>query len=94
MLGIRFTLFPKVKLVRLLQPANGLLPTEIQLSALNTTEVIPLQFWNAELPMEVTEPPMVTEVILLQPENAELPIEVTELGMVSVPASPLQPENA
>ena len=44
--------------------------------------VNPLQFSNAELPIEVTELGIMIEVKLLWPENAELPIEVTELGII------------
>ena len=55
----------------------------MQFSALNTTDVSPLQSENALLPIEVTELGMVTDVSPLQHENAELPIEVTELGMVT-----------
>ena len=50
----------------------------MQLSALNCTEVRPLQWSNAWLPIEVTECGMVTEERLLQPSKAYSPIEVTE----------------
>ena len=42
------------------------------------TEVSPLQYSNAEFPIEVTEIGMVNEVSPLQPENASGPIVVTE----------------
>ena len=53
-----------------------------------------LQPMNAELPIEVTELPIVTEVSPLQLLNALLPIEVTELGILILPVNPLQLLNA
>ena len=46
------------------------------------TEVKPLQFWKALLPMEVTELGIVTEVNPLQKKKAASPMEVTELGIM------------
>ena len=42
------------------------------------TEVKPLQYEKAKLPIKVTELGMVTEVKPLQSEKAEGPIKVTE----------------
>ena len=55
--------------------------------------VRPVQPLNAELPMLVTELPMVTLVRPVQPLNAELPMLVTELGIVTF-VRPVQPLNA
>lgn len=63
--GITLTLLPKTKLLMFKQPLNtGELddPADVQLSALNTTEVNPVQPRKADKPMEVTELGMVTEV--------------------------------
>ena len=68
-------------------------PPAVQLSALNTTEVNPLQPEKAELPMLVTESGMVTDVNPLQPAKAQDPITVTELGIVT-DVNPLQPAKA
>ena len=89
-------MLPRVKLVMFEHPENPLVspePSNVQLSALNSTDIRPLQPLNAEVPMELTEFPMVTNVKPLQPENAEFPMEVTELGMVT-DVKPLHPENA
>ncbi len=64
--GIYLTLLPKVKLVIFLQPEKGQDPTDVQLSALNTTEVRPVQPEKASPPMLVTEFGIVTEVRPLQ----------------------------
>ena len=95
-LGIVLTFSPIVRLVRLEQPSKTgyvEVPIDVQFSALNTTDVNPLQLLNAEPPIEVTELGKDTDVSPLQPENASSPIEVTELPIVTE-VSPLQPENA
>ena len=55
---------------------EGLLSSTIML-------ISPLQLEKAELPIEVTELPIVYSVSCLELYIAELPIEVTELGMVT-----------
>ena len=54
----------------------------VQLTALKSTEVSPLQPLKAPIPMLVTELGMVTEVSPLQNRNALVSIIVTELGMM------------
>ena len=57
------------------------------------TLVSPLQPWNADSLMEVTELGSVTLVRPLQPKNAYPSMEVTEFG-ISTLVRPLQKENA
>jgi len=68
--GILVTLFPKIIVETFVSPPKAtslMLPAVLQLSALKNTVVNPVQYLNAELPIEVTELPMVTEVRPLQP---------------------------
>jgi hypothetical protein len=58
----------------------------------NTCSIF-VQPLKAELPIEVTELPMVTEVRPMQEEKALLPIVFTELGIVTE-ERPLQPLKA
>ena len=84
-----WTLLPKVKLLILEQLANALENT-VQLSALNTTEVNPLQPEKASAPILVTEFGIVTDVKLVQFWKALSPTLVTEFGIVTEDI-PLQP---
>lgn len=94
--GITLTLLPKVKLLILTQPAKALNsladPAEVQLSALNTTDVKPLQFSKAQSPIEFTEVGIVMAVKPTQPLKAQPPMINTELGMVT-DVRPLQSLN-
>ena len=62
----------------------------MQFSALNITEVSPVQNKKALLPIEETELGMVKDPSPEQPEKAYMPIEVTEFGRVT-DVSPEQP---
>ena len=62
-------------------------------TALNLRVSNKVQRWNAKLPMEVTEFPIVALVMLLQLKNAYSPMVVTEFG-ISTPVSLLQPMKA
>ena len=55
--------------------------------------VKPLQWENAQSPIEVTLLGIVMFVKPVQPQNAQLPIEVTLSGIV-IPVKPVQPKNA
>ncbi len=75
------TLFPKVTLVTFEHPLKALdgptLPANMQLSALNTMDVRPVQFSNARFPMLVMLLGMVTDVSPVQPWKAYWPMDVT-----------------
>ena len=94
---IVFTASPIVTVDNAVQPLKTgevyCLPIRVQLSALNSTLVRPVQPLNAEPPMLVTLLGITTLVRPVQPLNAELPIVVTPLG-ISIFVSPVQPRNA
>ena len=57
------------------------------------TDMIPLQFMKAQLPMRVTPPLKFIDLTLEHPSNAESPITLVLTGM-EMETSPLHPSNA
>ena len=70
------------------QPENAYDPIVVTVSEISML-VNPIQFWNAELPMDVTPLGMVISVRAEQPENAEDPMDVTVSG-ISILVKPVQ----